>query len=423
VIARISVLFALIFLLLVPTGADAAGKCEDGGARGPAVAAAREVLRARCDCEGAASAVAYRQCAWGVIQELAASGALPRMCRGRVRQFATRSTCGRDGFIVCCEGPTAAKMRGVLRRAEDGCRLPPRNGGFCVGRFEHLEYACPKGEGCAQSYCGDGILDFHSNEDCEPPGVGLCDPWCQAIVCGNGQIDPGEQCEPPGTTTCSRECRARSCGNGVVEPGTEECEPPGTPTCDAQCYRIRGCGNGLVEAALGEECEPPGTASCDAQCKFVHTCGDGVVEPGEECDGQPGCATDCNLLRSLCCDLGGACVSGAATTDFAAYFNFFKGCGQVLGGSGSYGVCEGTEPCAEPLGSLGCRIGSCSDRPIDPLPLCCDEIDGTCRDTIATTAGAIGGFGCSTFPPPDDGDVPRLKVGTCGPAGRCVPPS
>jgi hypothetical protein len=363
--------------------------------------------------------VAYVQCAWGVIQELAASGALPKMCRGRVRQFAVRSTCGRDGFMVCCEGRSATQVRGVLRREAEGCRLPP-NGVSCTGRFEHVEYACGKGTLCRTSHCGDGILDRPNGEGCEPPGVGLCDPWCQVIVCGNGAIDPGEECEPPNTPTCDYRCRPRSCGDGVVNPDNEECEPPGTASCDANCQYVPGCGNGVVDAYPNEECEPPGTATCDANCQFIHTCGNGVIEPGEECDGQTACGAGCRLAREACCDFGDACFSQPVANGFDAYWNVFKPCIQVLGGTGSSGSCEGA-PCPPPAPpELGCRIGSCVDRPIDPLPLCCNAPDGTCADLVATSGSAILGF-CSYFLPPEQGDVPHLMLGTCGNDGRCVP--
>jgi hypothetical protein len=416
---RRGVLIALVALLL-PLTADAASKCDTDGANGPAVLAAREAIRASCDCAGAASHASYMQCARNVVRQLARDGALPKMCSSRLYQYATRSTCGRKDMITCCESNDAFHVFPAIRKGE--CKL--RRGATCVGSFPHLEDACTQtGEVCRSSSCGDGILDRRNGEGCEPPGVGLCDAWCQVIVCGNGVLDPGEQCEPPRTPTCDFACRSKDCGNGVVEPETEQCEPPNTPTCDSQCYRIYACGNGVVDASHGEECEPPVSATCDAQCHFIHTCGNGVVELGEECDGQPGCGTDCNLVRSLCCDLGGLCIGGAASTDFDAYFNFFKQCYLIGGGSGSYGVCEGTEPCAEPLDSLGCRVGSCGDAPIDPLPLCCQEIDGTCRGTVATTASAVGGFACSAFPPLDDGDVPRMMIGSCGADGRCVPGS
>ena len=211
------------------------------------------------------------------------------------------------------------------------------------------------------------------------------------------------------------------CGNGIVEPETEQCEPPGTPTCDDQCYIRRDCGNGVVDSIAGEECEPPGTATCDASCRFIHTCGNGVVELGEECDGQPGCSAECRLVRSLCCEIGGGCLSGSATDAFGEY-QFFKPCYLLAGGTGSYGVCEGPDECPPPFPpGIGCHAGPCGDRPIDPLPLCCQGIDDTCQGIVATSEAAVGSFGCEAFPPPDQGDVPRLMIGTCGADGRCVP--
>ena len=409
-----------MLLFLLPGRAHAAGRCDDGGEFGPEVAAAREVVRAWCDCEGAASPGAYAACAWGVIRQLADDGALPRLCRGRVRQFATRSTCGRGDVVACCEKSATGPWRATRRSASRGCRSP-QGGAACDAFFPHLDYACEAGSGCRVNRCGDGILDPKNGEGCEPPGVGLCDPWCQVIVCGNGVIDPGEQCEPPRTPTCDFTCRARNCGDGVIEPDVEECEPPNTQTCDAECYVRHDCGNGIVDAGYGEQCEPPGTATCDAQCHFVHTCGNGVIEPGEECDGQPACNGDCALTRSMCCQLGDLCFDGTATDIFSEY-QFAKGCGYILSGRTTYGICEGAEPCPPPIvPGIGCRVGSCGDEPIDPLSLCCQHPDGTCTGTTATTAGAVSGCGWATFPPPAQGDVDRLMLGTCGGDGRCVP--
>ena len=421
-IARYSTLIGLLVLLL-PLDASAAGKCDAGGIYGPAAAAAREAVRARCDCAGAASHPAYEQCAWRVIQDVVAAGELPAMCRGRVRQFATRSTCGRDDVVPCCIKHGNGPWRPAIARRSEGC-VPPRNGAACNALFAQLEYACLPDSACRYNVCGDGILDPKDGEGCEPPGVGLCDAYCQVIVCGNGKIDPGEQCEPPRTASCDPNCQTKHCGDGIVDPVNEECEPPNTPTCDAQCYILRACGNGVVDAYAGEECEPPGTATCDATCHFKGTCGNGVIEPGEECDGQAGCTADCKLLRSVCCDVSGGCLGGAVSDDFSAYFNFFKPCYLLVGGQGSYGVCEGTEACPPPFPpDIGCRVGSCGDAPIEPLPLCCQQAAGGCRAIVASTAGAVGGFGCGTFPPPEQGDIDRLMLGTCGADGRCVPAS
>ena len=415
-----SVLLLGLLTVFLPAAAGAAGKCDPDGVHGSAVLAAREALRESCDCAAAASHAAYVDCARARIRELAATGALPRMCRARMMQYAVRSTCGHQQLKVCCESNDAFHVFPVIRK-EGACRI--RRGATCVSEFPHLEEACTNaGTICRDSWCGDGITDRPNGEQCEPPGVGLCDPSCRTIVCGNGTLDPGEECEPPGTATCSSYCTARNCGDGILDPRSEFCEPPNTPTCDALCNRIYACGNGLVEISNGEECEPPGTATCDASCRFIHTCGNGVIEPGEECDGQASCSERCRLFRSACCEYGIGCFGGGGDDDFSAYWNVFKDC-YILGGTSSFGTCEGTEPCPAPYPPGLCVVGSCEDGPIDPMPLCCDEIDGTCRDTVATKASDLGSFGCSSFPPPSDGDVPHLILGTCGPAGRCVPAS
>ncbi len=65
------------------------------------------------------------------------------------------------------------------------------------------------------------------------------------------------------------------------------------------------CGDGVVDAELGERCEPPGSASCDAQCRRIYAvpprCGDGVIDPDEQCDDGnlvdgDGC-NDCRIPR------------------------------------------------------------------------------------------------------------------------------
>ncbi|MEO8548848.1 MAG: DUF4215 domain-containing protein [Kofleriaceae bacterium] len=107
------------------------------------------------------------------------------------------------------------------------------------------------------------------------------------------------------------------CGNGVVD-GTERCDDHNTTTgdgCDASCYVEAGyvctgttpsvctlaCGNGLIDADVGEDCDDgdlTGGDGCSATCHTepgwdcgsaepsvcVHTCGNGALDTGEECD-------------------------------------------------------------------------------------------------------------------------------------------
>ena len=409
-------LAAAAALMALSSTAAVAGPCEPDGVHAAAVAAAREQIRHTCPCQGGTDTHArYLQCVGRALDALTERGELPAACKGKVRSFAARSPCGRAGVITCCIKTPRSRWLAVLRKSEPGCR-PARGGEACVAYYEHLDDACLPDQGCWYNRCGDGIIGPLSGEQCEPPGTATCDSSCHTITCGNGVVDANEECEPPGTATCTDQCRTRWCGNGTLDPG-EECDPPGTATCTDRCLTNR-CGNGVVEGQYDEQCEPPNTATCDAICRFVHTCGNGVIELGEECDGQPGC-TGCTLNRSLCCEIGdNGCVEQPLSGGLDAYF-FMKNCVLTLGGTSSYGICTGP-PCAPPIPpDLGCHLGPCADQPIDPLPLCCQRASGGCSAIVATSTGALG-F-CTNLLPPEEGDVDRVMIGTCGDDGRCQP--
>jgi hypothetical protein len=192
---------------------------------------------------------------------------------------------------------------------------------------------------------------------------------------------------------------------------------------DGRCDVRHDCGNGVVDLLWGEDCEPPGTAACDAQCRFIRTCGNGVIEPGEECDGQDACdAASCKLMRQVCCEFDDGTCSGATVLDGFEDYQFWKGCSYLLYANYSVGACEGELACPDP--SLpGCRIGSCRDRAVDPIEVCCQRPDGTCGDDVVTTARELASFGCTPFPWPEEGDIDRMMLGKCGTDGRCVPQS
>jgi hypothetical protein len=411
-----SALLGLIVLLLPATAAAAGTRCSVSGGDANAVADARAHLHAACSCQFPARRLEYMRCVQRVIELRIANRWLPSACAGKVRSYAARSTCGRDDAVVCCVKRTTGPWRSLIRADEASCRAPS-GGAACVARYPHVDDACLRESGCWESECGDGIVTRGFGEQCEPPNTATCDGSCQLRPCGDGVVVPPEECDPPGPG-CTTFCRFDRCGDGVLDIG-EGCEPPNTPTCDAQCRPIH-CGNGVLEPGWGEECEPPGSAGCDAQCAFVHTCGDRVVERGEECDGQPGCGADCVLERSICCDLDAGCFA-TRTTDLSERYFFPKNCVVTLQGDASFGICEQPVECPAGLpDNYSCGTGSCGDRPIEPLPLCCQQAAGGCRDTVATTVAAIGNFGCATFPPPQTGPIDRLSVGHCGTEGQCV---
>lgn len=99
---------------------------------------------------------------------------------------------------------------------------------------------------------------------------------------------------------------ASICGNGVLE-NAEECDDSNRRDedgCSSTCLLEIGiCGDGVVQALLGEQCE--GSDAC-ANCRFVSlSCGDGKVDTKEECDDGPlnstssdaHCRPDCSMSR------------------------------------------------------------------------------------------------------------------------------
>lgn len=212
---------------------------------------------------------------------------------------------------------------------------------------------------------------------------------------------------------CDETGCAQHCGDGRIDAFLgEDCESPGVYPCGILCHTVApGCGNGFVEPILGEQCEPPGTTPCSSECQWIHSCGNGVIERGETCDGQPGCSPSCTLEVSRCCSIPGACTSDVGRACF------------ILGGTASFTACVDTGDLCEypvPLPPFVTCPGACQDFAIAPLTVCCQQADGTCREASVTTNAELGSFGCRP-PPPEVGPVDELILGTCGGDGLCVP--
>jgi len=187
--------------------------------------------------------------------------------------------------------------------------------------------------------CGDGIVDDNCGEKCDDgnalPCEGSCAADCRrfAAVCGDAITECGEEADDGNLVSCdhvSSTCTIEGCGNGVPECG-EECDdgPAGSLTCSPQCVHIvpPRCGDGILQADVGEVCDDGNTIGCDgcaADClRRDLVCGDRVVECGEQCDsGSAGGAfvgDACGFCTSGCfCQPTTTTIVPASTTTIAS---------------------------------------------------------------------------------------------------------
>lgn len=192
----------------------------------------------------------------------------------------------------------------------------------------------------ARKRCGNGEIDFHS-EECDEGDKnslsGFCSPTCKKARCGDGIIQLDEACdlgeENAEDGTCSLSCRLTHCGDGIVQLGEvcdlgeDNTDIPYGGGCSNDCQLVPSCGDGVLDtpqetcddgndtnedactntcetAVCGDGFVEAGVEACDdgnndetdaclSSCELA-TCGDGQVQAGvEECDGQDNCNELC----------------------------------------------------------------------------------------------------------------------------------
>jgi cysteine-rich repeat protein len=208
--------------------------------------------------------------------------------------------------------------------------------------------------------------------------------------CGNGEIEPGEDCDDDDTITdvvCNSTCHF-TCGDGVVEAEVGEVCDPGIATGPGACPT--GCDDGqacttdvllgsactaacdhaaITAPADGDGCCPAGAnANTDSDCAPV--CGNGVLETGEGCD--PGITSGGGACPTACSD-GNACTLDA-----------------LVGGGTCAAMCTAT-PITAPHNNDGCcPAGADSTNDNDCVPACGNGIVNageTCDKAILNGAG------------------------------------
>jgi fibro-slime domain-containing protein len=366
-----------------------------------------------------------------------------------------------------------------------GCTMqaPP---GCGDGKVNQDSEKCDDGNALAGDGCS-GICKVEPNYECPPTG-GKCKV---SFKCGDGIVNPGEVCDQgtfQGNPGCSADCKTQDsgykcvagkqceatfvCGNNRIE-ASETCDPPNVGNgcgadCKAEtgwrcvpgsCSKLPSCGDGIVQADLGEKCDQgasqgtsPGCSkdcnTMDASCTCspgkacvcqTPVCGDGKVQVGEECDDAnspyPGCSDTCKLEAGYTCPFAGApcvpacgdgivvkpaeqCDPGSEVTNVAKACNADcsvkpgwvctdTACSETICGNGTVEGSEGCDPAVKnnDLGD-GCSA-TCTAEPSCPATGggCTTKCgDGLILGAEACDDGnAVSGDGCSSDCKVEDG--------------------
>lgn len=204
---------------------------------------------------------------------------------------------------------------------------------------------CLAGGGCATDSELAACTGKSDGDSCEASGVigARCRSGACVSACGNAVVDPGEVCDDGNAddgdgcgTTCTSD---ESCGNGITDPG-EGCDDGNVTDhdgCQSVCT-VQRCGDGIQDP--DEACDDGNLLlgdGCTPNCQSDETCGNGVVDAnvGEDCDdgdreSHDGCSSRCVVEQASWRSLGPAMPTARAGA--AAAFDAARGCMVMFGG-------------------------------------------------------------------------------------------
>ena len=191
-----------------------------------------------------------------------------------------------DGNTVDCDGCAANCTVEPITNCGDGARECGEQcddgnavaGDGCDGCVVEAGWSCAGAPSVCTTTCGDGIRV--GTEQCDDGNTVDCD-GCSASCaleaapnCGDGNQVCGEQCDDGNNISgdgCSATCVIEYCGDGILQAGLGEvCDEGGdTATCDGDCTPVL-CGDGYRNPANGESCDDGNLVSgdgCDAACQ------------------------------------------------------------------------------------------------------------------------------------------------------------
>ncbi len=252
--------------------------------------------------------------------------------------------------------------------------------------------------------CGGDCVDNSICPACTPPGVAnACKPYCQ---CGFHQGGCMTDADCAGGLVCGSNAKNFGTSFRVCWPAV--CAGPlNDPTlCGTWC------GNGTVQASLGEVCDDGNTVSgdgCSSDCRSKEVCGNGYIDSakGETCDdgnkmSGDGCSSTCQVetgyscsgIPSLCYDCGDGKKKGAEVCDD----------GNTVGGDGCSADCRSNEQCGNSF--VDTAVGEdCDDgntTPGDGCSATCKYEPAVCGDHViqhgetCDDGNTTNGDGCSS---------------------------
>jgi hypothetical protein len=300
------------------------------------------------------------QCAKGAIDAEIALGNLRSKCKGLTRRVFRKSTCGHT------TGISGSKIV-CLKESATGvpkCSIKGELACGPVGGVPITQNQCLGAAFCADQ---DKSGDFRvARKDLATGTIPSGDDAICVPACGDGIIDAG---------------LGEECDDGVF--ANSDTAPD---ACRTDCTNFR-CGDGVVDtpdtcdAGDGNNSDDPDAPSgCRLDCTPLR-CGDGITDTGETCDAgvgnsdapdaASGCRTDCSPLR----------------------------CGDAVVDPGSGEACDTTSAaacvfpasngCNDPNSAAPCTCSVCGDATIDfPLETC-DPPGGACSSHCLLPALAL----------------------------------
>ena len=356
-----------------------------------------------------------------------------------VLSWATSKTCltGTDASVAADAGQIAA----VRAQTDAACFCASFDGS--KGKTHGNYVACVSSvinaqvkAGQLRTQCKATVRKYYAASTCGVPAGKSEAPCIKTTAAGkvSCSVKPTARCTGPGDvacpsfTTCIDAADANHDGLiGVGDSGacaSSQSGPTNTPTTPV------GAPSPTTTPTPGAK---PGL------------CGNGTVDAGEQCDGQPFCGSDCQLVPiafNACCEFDvtqavpfSMCGDGGFATDSAIYHTCIVAGGMAWRGracTACTGACPQVTP--PPAGS-GLIPGTCQASTFPPTSVCCQR-QTSCVAQIVSSSEDLGGFvdfclvtsgstsaaaGVLSAYDLSPSSVP-VVAGTCSAQGTCITP-